>query len=164
MKTKLSTIITTVILFFLTAAASAQTNFSGTWKRNNEKTDAGGLSINSVVSTMQITQDSNTLTIKGTNKNSNGEELSSYTDVLKLDGTPSERITNANQKKQMSVKWSVDKKQLTQSSIYKDEQRNVVQTVKLTFNLSEDGKMLRVLDERNFDEKSFQLQDVFDKQ
>lgn len=158
------TITITVILFFLATTVLAQaTNFSGTWKRNDNQTDAGGLSINSVSASLEIIQDKGVITIKGTNKNGAGE-VSNYTDVLKLDGSETERKAGVDQKKLMSVKRSPNGKQLISSSTYKDGQGTVTNSIKQTYSLSDDGKTLTVLDERNFDGQTYQLKDVFDKQ
>lgn len=157
------TIISCSFIIIDAAAQSQPINFSGNWNRNNEKTDAGGLSINSVALKLEISQDNNTITIKGTQKNGKGE-ISTYTDELKLDGSKSERKAGANQKKYMNVSWSADKKELTETATYKDEQGNVTQVFKQSFSLTNDGKTLKVVDERTFDGQTYQLQCVFDKQ
>jgi len=164
MKTsKILTIAITLMGALIFVNASAQTNISGTWKRNDNKTDAGGLSINSVATSLEIIQDKSTVIVKGTNKNSAGE-VSTYTDILKLDGNSTERKAGADRTKSITAKWSADGKSLTESATYKDEQGNVTQTIKQTFALSDDGKTLRITDERNFDGQAVALNEIFDKQ
>jgi hypothetical protein len=149
--------------FLFAEGASAQTNFTGIWKRNNDKTDAGDFSINSVAAKLEINQDKATFTLKGTNINGAGE-TSTYTDVIKLDGSTAERATSTGQKKTMALQWSADKKELIENATYKDDQGNVVQALKETYTLSADGKTLRILDERTFDGQTHRLQEIFDKQ
>jgi hypothetical protein len=167
MKTKLfkfSIQATAFILFVLFAfKTQAQTSFSGEWKRNDDKTIVEGLSQNSVPVTLSITQDNNTLTIKGANSNGQGQ-TSSYTDVLKFDGSVSERMTYTNKKKLSSISWSPDKKELTQYSTYKNEDGTTDQTIKQTFSLTDGGKTLKVSAENTFGGNTYKMEEIFDKQ
>lgn len=160
-----TTIAITIIscALIITDAFAQNNSFSGTWNRNNEKTDAGGLSINSVSQTLEISQVNGSLTIKGTNKNGNGE-ISTYTDNLKPGGEPTERAAGADQKKIMTASWSADKKELTETAVYKDKDGNVNNSFKAVYSLSEDGQILTVKDERTFNGRTYQLTDVYDKQ
>jgi hypothetical protein len=153
----------TIARFATADIASAQTSFTGTWKRNNDKTDAGDISINSVAAKLEISQDKTTFTVEGTNINGAGE-ISTFIDVIKLDGSIAERITSTGQKKSIVLQWSADKKELIEKATYKDDQDNIVQSYKDTYILSEDGRTLRILEERTFDGSIHQMQDIFDKE
>src|ERR1700754_1415014 len=93
----------TATLFY--NVANAQTNFAGKWARNDDESNANGISINSIPAMLEISQDATGLTIKRTSRNGSGV-VNSYTEALKFDGSTSETITPSKLKRSATVKWS----------------------------------------------------------
>ncbi|MDB5141648.1 MAG: hypothetical protein JWQ66_361 [Mucilaginibacter sp.] len=159
----LKTATTFTVILLLTINANAQGNFSGNWKRNDDKTIVEGLSINSLPISLEIAQDTKSVNIKRTSKNGQGE-ASSYTDLLKFDGSTADVTTPSKLKRTSSATWSADKKELTQYYTAKDDQGNIKQTGKQTFSLIDSGKTLKVVAELHFEDKTFNAEEIFDKQ
>jgi hypothetical protein len=144
--------------------ASAQTNFSGTWGRNDELTDGDHLSINSIPVKLDISQDDKALKITRTTRSSTGE-TKTYTETLNFDGSAAEVLTPSKLKRSATAKWSADKTSLTESFTAKDEQGNVVQSGTLVFSLGNGGKQLQLKGTQSYeDHGEVQLVEVFDKQ
>jgi hypothetical protein len=113
--------------------------------------------------TLDITQDGTVLTIKRISRNG-ADEVTSYTEVLKFDGSPSEIITPSKLKRSATFKWSADKNSFTESFVSKDEQGNVVQSGTQIFSLDNNGKTLKVEASQSYDGKDARFDEVFDKQ
>ena len=155
--------LTVILSLFITLDVNAQTNFSGTWKRNDDETIVEGLSLNSIPITLVVSQDANALSVKRNSRNGQGDE-SSYIDVLKFDSGTSEVITPSKLKRISGATWSADKKQLTQSFTSKDDQGNIQQSGKQIFCLSDDGKKLKVIVKLHYGDREFEGEEIFDKQ
>ena len=144
--------------------ASAQTNFSGTWGRNDDLTDGGHLSINSIPVKLDISQDDKALKITRTTRSSTGE-TKTYTETLNFDGSAAEVLTPSKLKRSATAEWSADKTSLTERFSAKDEQGNVVQSGTLVFSLGNGGKQLQLKGIQSYeDHGEVQLVEVFDKQ
>lgn len=156
-------VIITALFFLITNSATAQTNFSGSWKRNDNKTVIQGISINSVPAKLEIKQDGSSISIKRMSVNGQGAE-SSYTEAMKYDSSTSEVITPSKLKRSSSVNWSGDKMQLIQTSTSKDDQGQIKQTAKQTYSLIDGGKTLKVTAELNFEGQAVKAEEYFDKQ
>src|ERR1700761_2564676 len=152
--TRLIFMVLTAALFF--NAASAQTNFSGKWARNDGESNANGISINSIPTMLEISQDATGLSIKRTSRNGSGV-VNSYTEVLKFDGSTSETITPSKLKRIATVKWSADKTSLTENFVSKDDQGNVMQSGIQVFTLDNNGKTLKVKASQDYDGQDTQL-------
>jgi hypothetical protein len=164
-KTILKTLTNLSAILLLTLTVHAQSNFSGNWKRNDQETDAiaNGLSLNLVPTNLVITQDAQTITIKRTAVN--GQGTSTYSETIKFDGSKAEMTTPSNNKKSSTVTWSADKNQLTQQSTYKDKDGATTQSSKLIFQLTEGGKVLKIIADLDYGGgNAFLIQEYFDKQ
>ena len=157
-------VITVCIMVFVTINKSfAQTtNFSGTWKRNDEKTKAEGVDIGSLPQLIKIRQDSHSITINRIAVQSQ-DEKSGYTEVLKFDGSATETITPSKLKRRAVIKSS-DQKGFTETYTSKDDQDSVKQTCKQTWILSDDGKTLTILADLTVGDSTFQMNETYDKQ
>lgn len=155
-----------VLLFFIASAAKAQiANFSGKWKRNDEKTTKGGLtlSINSIPTSIEISQDGQAVTVKRNMRTGSGETRD-YIEVLRFDGTPGETVTPSQLKRTSSIKWSADQMQIIEISTSKDASGNEKQSWKQTFSLSADKKTLTIEAVATIDGAEYPLTEVFEKE
>ena len=153
-----------IILFSVISTAKAQTsNFTGTWRRNDTQSNAGGISINSVPVSLEISQDAKSIAIKRTSKNGQGE-VTSYTEQLTFDKKVAETITPSQLKRSSSILWSDDHKQLIENSTSRDDNNVIKQIAKQTFSLDSEGKVLKVLVELTINDQTVKMEQIFDKQ
>ena len=144
--------------------ANAQTtDFSGTWKRNDDKAVFEGITINAIPTILEIKEDAKQISIKRTQVDGAGKS-SNYTEVLKSDGSTSETLTPSNLKRTSSLTWSADHSGFTETYSSKDDQGAEKQNGKQTFSISADGKELKIEATQNYGDRSFQITEVFEKQ
>jgi hypothetical protein len=153
-----------ILLVHFSTSDAQPIDFSGTWKRNDNKTKlADGLSTNSVPISMLIKQDVNSIKIERTNKNGNGM-ITSYSVVLKFDGSSTDIITPSKLRRSSTSQWSADHRYLLEKAVSRDDQGNVKQTYKYTYMLEDGGKSLKITASLDAGEQTYELTEVFDKQ
>ncbi|MEJ0080819.1 MAG: hypothetical protein WDM78_07685 [Puia sp.] len=153
-----------LIVFSTSFIYAQKIDFSGTWIRNSDKTDAGDLSMNSVPASLEIKQDNNSISIKRNSKNAQGE-IFNYSEVLNFNGTAANSSPKANINKKATIKWSDDHKTLIVSADYSDSTTGrAIQKTNDTWSLSEDGKTMTITIVLNVNEQIHNLKEVFDKQ
>lgn len=139
-----------------------KTDFSGTWKLNENKSNLGENS-RFASSELVITQNADKLTVERTTTNMNGEEMKLKSDYT-LDGKEYEE-TVRNRPRKVTANWANDGKEIIISSSSKFE-RNGEQmefTSKETWKLSEDGKSLIVDMNSSSPRGDRKMQLVYDK-
>jgi len=155
-----------ITIFFLLTSdlVNAQSaNFSGDWTRNTEKTDAGGLSINSIPILMTVTQTAGSISIKRISKHANGDTLT-YAEQLNFDGSTTASSPKQNMKKTASMQWATDQKSFTETANYTDDNGNPIQSFKETWELTDGGKNLKITAILEGGGNTYNIQEVFDKQ
>lgn len=158
---KFKILIIGILLPYTFAVAQAQINISGSWKRNNELSDAGDLSLNTIPVAITIKQDE-LLIVEMTFKNGKGE-ISNSSDTLKVNGQP-KTLINAQTKNQhvSSAQWSDSKAHLLFKQSTLDPAGKVLQEWAHDASLTADGRLeidLKLTDESN----EYFLKEVFDK-
>ena len=93
-----------VLFISYTTVQAQQSNFSGNWKLNRERTDFGELSENSTPIQMVVNQQKDTLIIERFSKDGQGE-IHSYLEKLPFKGNTTETMIRTT-KKISSIKWS----------------------------------------------------------
>jgi len=138
-------------------------DFSGNWIRNNEQCDADGLSINSIPAKIEISQSNNAISIKRTSVSGAGIS-SSYTEVLKFDGSSSETVTPAKLKRTAKIELRAGMAGFTETFTSKDEQGNEQQSGKQEFSLVNNGKGLKIEATQSYKDGTVaHLSEAFDK-
>ena len=164
---KFSIFITILIsLLIVTPRAHAQSvNFTGTWKRNNEKSNAGNYSLNSIPASVTIVQDAQHISIKRTSITSSGI-VKSFIESIPLNGDSTKNEGLEKLIRTTAAKWGSDKRTLLIGSTSKDADGVLKQTSHQAFTLSADGKVLTIIAHPNYQdglgEQTFT--EVFDKQ
>ncbi|HTD99012.1 MAG TPA: hypothetical protein VK668_06975 [Mucilaginibacter sp.] len=160
----MKTLTLSVLFTFLVISLKAQqvTNFTGTWKRNTDKCDAGNLSVNSIPISISVEQSKSQIQIKRVSKSAQGDSTA-YTEKIKFDDSSVTSGVKPNLNKSATVAWSIDQKQLIETANYTDGQGNPMQKVKENWSLSDDGKTLTIQTIILADGKDYQLTEVFDK-
>ncbi|MDB5262707.1 MAG: hypothetical protein JWQ14_1988 [Adhaeribacter sp.] len=105
-----------LLIFILTSARFAKTNFAGEWTLNKEKSKIteGGQRI--LFNRLMVNQNGNDLTIARTGQSPDGQEFTMEEKIL-LDGKDSENtFFDGMVKKKSKTKWSADEKILTITS------------------------------------------------
>ncbi len=152
-----------ITLLFATPALKAQqANFSGTWTRNTDKCDAGGLSINSVPVEISVKQDTGQIEIRRISKNYKGD-TTEYTEKVKFGGTQVSSVIRSNLNKKASIQWLSDKKAFTERAAYADDKGNPKQTVQEIWDLDGAGNTLKIQMTLTSGGQDFQLIEVYDK-
>lgn len=114
---KFSTIILVSILLLSSAQIFAQdkkTDFSGSWKLNESKSQVGEGRGRMTATKMKITQEASMLTNEKTSVRQSGEEVITIEKVT-FDGKENDNSSNNRQKKS-TASWSADSKVLTVNS------------------------------------------------
>ena len=139
-----------------------KTDFSGTWKLNENKSNLGEGS-RFASSQLVVTQKEDKLTVERTATNRNGEEMKFNSDYT-LDGKEYEE-TVRNRPRKVTANWSDDGKGITISSTSKFERNGeeMVFTSKETWTLSADGKSLTVNIDTSSPRGERKMQLVYDK-
>jgi hypothetical protein len=162
---KISTIqLLGIVILCLTAGfTNAQTtDFTGAWKLNVSKTKTPGVGPNSITEILKINQNSKQVTINKIAK-AGDDEKTGYVETLKFDGSPTETTTPSKLKRTATVQWSADHKSFTETYSSKDDQGNVKQNGTLIFSLVNE-KELKILAKLTYGERTFELDETYDKQ
>jgi hypothetical protein len=154
-------------LLFLSGSSSifAQTgsiNFSGTWAFNEAKSTPAEFRF--APSLMVITQEGNNLSLEGTRKNQNGEDVKSTTKFT-LDGKECSNVTGfGNSTRKSVVTWSADGKTLNFAHSMKFERDGETQEFKSTESWKiNDDKTLAVETIMNFQDNEMKSTNIYDK-
>lgn len=146
------------------AAAQDHPNFSGNWKLNSAKSNAGDYGPTS--RTDVITQDGSKFTEKVTSATQMGE--SDYTVTFTADGKPVTVPADSPQAnmgqltlKDISAAWDGSSLKVTENLSY---QGQVDIAATLTYALSSDGKTMTITDHASTSAGDFDTSLVFDKQ
>jgi hypothetical protein len=128
------------MLFSLTLVAQ-KTNFSGKWKINLVKSEYGNTPAESLAAKLNIVQSPKEMSIERLWVVN--EKESGYTERFTSDTAVFERKINSNMKMVSTIKWSDDRKILTE--IMKVMNGNeVLQTITQVNTLMNDGKSLKL--------------------
>ena len=163
MKKTIGAIVLLIIVCTIEIALAQTPGYTGNWIRNDDQTDAGGLSINTVAAKLEISKDAKSLYIKATLKNAAGT-LRTAVDTLNLDGSKTVLFTSSKNKKQSGLSWSDDQKKFISVVSINDSQGTILQEWKQAFALSNDSKTLTVLVDLTNNRDVYHLKEVFDKQ
>ncbi len=91
-------------------AATAQTDFSGSWTFKDQQSVSGRLYSNGSPKSLTIKQEGKSITI-GKTTAGNGGDITS-TETVTFDGQPFQTTTTSKRKKTITATWSGDKKSL----------------------------------------------------
>ena len=139
-------------------AASANPNFSGTWKLNLQKSTLGQFSPTSETDT--ITQTADEFKIEVASESQRGKR--DTTTTAKLDGTDTPNAAPTGSPMQiLSTKatWQGSSLVITQTTSFQDTKG----TSTATYTLSDDGKTLTKATHAMFGEQAFDSKSVYDK-
>ncbi len=123
----------------------AQTDFSGTWKLNDSKSELGQFGGRGVASKIVIDQKADAIGLTKTAASFDGGE-NTTTETLAFNGKESEITVFGAAKKKSTLKWDADGKTMTVSysiSIERDGQSFDIKGTE-TWSLDADGKTLTV--------------------
>lgn len=150
-----------IILLLAGSAAQAQTpDFTGSWKRNNERSDAGEhISINSIPATIEVKTIGQSLFITAVSKNAKGE-VSTVNDTLKLDGSLSQRLTASGLHR--TSRYQPAAKGFAVITEYRDDAGTLVRNSKEVWTLTDDGK-LQIISDFELNSTALHFIEVFDK-
>ena len=145
------------------ASAQAKPNFAGTWTMNLDKSDLGQMpKPKSQVETITQTADAITFAVAA-DRNEMGKQ--NYTFSAKLDGSetpfPTDVFPPDSPFKILSSKaeWQGSALVITQKTSFQDAPG----TLKITYTLSEDGKVLTTATHIMFGDAEFDAKTVYDK-
>ena len=142
-------------------ASQAKPDFSGTWKLNLAKSDLGQMAPTSETDT--ITQTADQVKVAMTSEREQGTR--SFTIAAKLDGTetpvPSDAFPADSPFKILTSKaeWVGNSLVITQTTSFQDSKG----TLKSTYTLSDEGKVLTKATHMTFDQGDFDSKSVYDK-
>ena len=133
-------LIAAAFLFSFTTVAD-KTNFSGSWKLNEGKSELGEFA-RFVTRKIKVEQKEDAITISKTSPSFNGDEVTTN-ETLTYDGKTSETTVFGNSKKKSTAKWSDDGKTLTVSYSIAFERNG--QTFDITgtetWSMTDEGKL-----------------------
>jgi hypothetical protein len=154
-----------VLLFAFRPVQILQTDFSGTWKLNENKSELGQFGARGVPSKIVIEQKADGISLTKTATSFQGEE-STGTELLSFDGKESESLFLGTSKKKSALKWLADGKEMVISSNIAFEMQG--QTIDISsvenWSLSADGKTISVSSKINTPQGEIATKSVFDKQ
>ena len=154
-----------VVLFAFRPAQTLQTDFSGTWKLNENKSELGQFGARGVPSKIVIEQKADAISLTKTATSFQGDETTG-TEMLTFDGKESESVFLGTSKKKSSIKWSADGKEMVVTSNIAFEMQG--QTIDISsvenWSLSADGKTIAVSSKINTPQGEIATKSVFDKQ
>ncbi len=155
----------TVSVFSFRPAQIFQTDFSGTWKLNENKSELGQFGARGVPSKMVIEQKADAISLAKTSMNFQGEEVNS-TENMTFDGKESESLVFGTSKKKSTLKWSADGKEMViTSNIAFDMQGQTFDIGSVeNWTLSADGKTVTISSKINTPQGEIATKSVFDKQ
>ena len=133
------------LLFSFRPAQTFHTDFSGTWKLNESKSELGQFGGRGIASKIVIEQKADAVSLAKTATNFQGEEATT-TEVLSFDGKEAESLVFGTAKRKAKLKWSADgQNMLVSASIAFERQGQSFDiTSTETWALSADGKTLTV--------------------
>jgi hypothetical protein len=164
-----SKIASIVICLFLASlfpslVKAQQTNFTGNWVRDTDRTNVSeGLSVNSVPVSLAINQTSSGISIKRNSANGKGE-AKSYTETLSFNGSATETNPPSGLKKKASLQWAADQKTFVENASFTNNQGEGVQSNTETWSLSADGKTLTINIVIKSPDQQFTAEEVFNKE
>ncbi len=140
-----------------------QTNFSGEWKLNTDKSDLGQMA-NFAVTSLKVDQANEAITIARTAPTFQGDE-STTTETVTFDGKTSETKIFGESTKKSSIKWDESGKTFTLTFTlnldFNGQQMVVEGTEK--WSLSDDGKILTLETNSTSDFGDMSTTAVYDK-
>jgi len=152
-------------LFSFRPAYVFQTDFTGTWKLNENKSELGQFGARGVPSKIVIEQKTDAISFAKTATNFQGEE-STNTETMTFDGKESESLLFGTSKKKSILKWSADGNEMVISSNIAFEMQGQTFDISSVENwgLSADGKTITVSSKINTPQGEIATKSVFDKQ
>ncbi len=122
-----------------------QTDFSGTWKLNESKSELGQFGARGTASKIVVEQKTDAISVSKTAASFNGEENTS-TETLTFNGKESETTVFGAAKKKSILKWADDGKTMTVSYSIAFERDGQTFDIKgtETWSIAADGKTLTV--------------------
>ena len=142
-------------------AVSTKPNFSGEWKLNLQKSDLGQMA--PISETDTITQTADEFKVAMATESQRGKRA--YTFAAKLDGTdtplPGDAFPADSPFKILTSKaeWQGSSLVITQTTTFQDSKGSL----KSTYTLSDDGKILTKTTHIVFDQGAFDSKSVYDK-
>jgi hypothetical protein len=142
-------------------ADQAKPNFGGTWKLNLQKSDLGQMAPSSEIDTISQTADEVKVAISSERE----QGKMNFSFAAKLDGTdtplPSDAFPAESPFKILSSKaeWVGGSLVITQTTSFQDAKGSL----KSTYTLSDDGKVLTKATHITFDQGEFDSKSVYDK-
>jgi hypothetical protein len=134
-----------IVLILVLNSKAQQTNFSGVWKLNLDKSDFGNVPSKAATQFYQIEQGKQEITLKWTTKNNANEDVESSQRLL-LDSTAASALLPSQRTRVMAAKFSVDGKSLLISKSYSkaNNPNDNDYVLKETWRLINGGKELLV--------------------
>jgi methionine synthase II (cobalamin-independent) len=142
-------------------AGQAKPNFAGTWKLNLQKSDLGQMAPDSETYTVAQTDTEVKVTIASESQFGK----MNYTFAAKLDGTDTPLAADAFPAESpfriltSKAEWQGSSLVITQTTSFQDAKG----TLKSTYTLSDDGKVLTKATHVTFDQGDFDSKSVYDK-
>lgn len=159
---KIKNIMICTLLCLVAAKSQAQSNLSGKWQRNSERSDAGRLSPNSIPISVEIILRDNTFIFSCLVKTATGE-LYPQSDTLKLDGTQKIIMrAKSKSKSTISAQWSTDNTHLIYKVASIDRDGTVLQSWKHEISITADGHLEIDID-LEVGETTYTMKEIFDK-
>jgi len=159
----LSLVLISTFLFAFTLK-NYKTNFSGSWKLNESKSELGQFA-QFAVRTIKADQKEESITVTRTSPSFNGDEMT-ISETLSYDGKETETTVLENSKRKSTAKWSDDGKTLNVNYVLLLEFNGQSMEIKGTeaWTLSDDGKNLTVQINSSSPQGEFSSKAVYDKQ
>ncbi len=165
LKKMASLLFLSVWLFSFRPAPVFQTDFSGTWKLNESKSELGQFGARGVPSKMVIDQKTDVISFTRTAMNFQGEEATA-TEAMSFDGKESESLVFGTSKKKSTLKWATDSKDMviTSNIAFEMQGQSINISSVETWNLSADGKMITISSRINTPQGEIVIKSAFEKQ
>ena len=164
-KKTVSLLFLAAVLFSFRPVQVFQTDFTGTWKLNENKSELGQFGGRGVPSKIVIDQRADVISFTKTAMNFQGEESTS-TEAMTFDGKESESMVFGTSKKKSTLKWAADGKDMVISSNIAFDMNGQTFDISSVENwsLSADGKTITVSSKINTPQGEIATKSVFDKQ
>ena len=161
----LSLLVVSAFLFSFSPPKVYQTDFSGSWSLNENKSELGQFGARGAASKIVAEQKGNDITVTRTSTSFQGETLTS-TETLTADGKTSESAFAGTGKKKSTMKWSADGQTLTITySIALDFNGQSLELSGVeTWSLGADGKTLSLQTTLTTPQGEIATKAVYDKQ
>ena len=153
-----------VLLFSFRPAQTFQTDFSGTWKLNESKSELGQYGARGVASKIMIEQKKDMVSLAKTANNFQGEEATT-TEILSFDGKETESLVFGSAKRKAKLKWSSDGQNMLVSATIAFEREGQTFDISSTetWSLSSDGKTLTVVSNITTPQGEISIKAAYDK-